>query len=573
MKCYKYAFYNITLDAPAIITSLHNHLHSSVTLPYILGSALRGVVARALGDPENDPTRLAEFRSLVLGEAVRYLNAYPLFDERRSLPVPVSIRRCKYDSWDDTRVHAYDLSAEDDWPEDQLSALGQPFFTIGAADLILVGSEVSSRVHHQRDRIKGRAWKDDDEKTHGAIFVYESLDADQSFSGCIQVFGSTMPDCDNYLKRVKDKLKDRILIGRSRRAGYGGNACIEWKQETDREIQGIGKDGMRPISKDIPASSTFRVLLMSPYIGRNPKTGQINPSWLLEELRSKLNGYAQHVRTRWAFAPIGGFNRKWRLETPQALAAVAGTVVVFEAQQDISFDTILGIEHEGIGERKAEGFGRVTFLDAPLKRIYLYKPKVKSDSTDLPKELHEFTETPELVKTIEKRILDSEITKKIEDVAGTIAQSATRIPTNSLLGRLRTALRGDPVEGLKTLGNWLNEENEEKSLRQPAMDQLRHCRLKVEGAPKSLKEWLREMIFEDGNTPVEEKKSPVSLLLKFDVVAQQYNVAPEDSVIPEDSARKWLDEKKQALTVRLTDSVLAALALRNRIKERKDESE
>jgi CRISPR-associated protein Csx10 len=188
MKCYKYAFYNITLDAPAIITSLHNHLHSSVTLPYILGSALRGVVARALGDPENDPTRLAEFRSLVLGEAVRYLNAYPLFDERRSLPVPVSIRRCKYDSWDDTRVHAYDLSAEDDWPEDQLSALGQPFFTIGAADLILVGSDVSSRVHHQRDRIKGRAWKDDDEKTHGAIFVYESLDADQSCSGCIQVF-------------------------------------------------------------------------------------------------------------------------------------------------------------------------------------------------------------------------------------------------------------------------------------------------------------------------------------------------------------------------------------------------
>ncbi len=57
---------------------------------------------------------------------------------------------------------------------------------------------------------------------------------------------------------------------------------------------------------------------------------------------------------------IGGFNRKWGLPLPQALAVRMGSVLVFK---DPGCDPTLldDLEVRGIGERRAEGFGRIAF--------------------------------------------------------------------------------------------------------------------------------------------------------------------------------------------------------------------
>lgn len=76
-------------------------------------------------------------------------------------------------------------------------------------------------------------------------------------------------------------------------------------------------------------------------------------------------------RKRWSFELVGGFNRKWGLELPQTLAVSAGSVLVFEATQTLTPEELLTLEHEGLGDRKAEGFGRFMFFDQPLNRITL----------------------------------------------------------------------------------------------------------------------------------------------------------------------------------------------------------
>jgi len=64
---YRYLPYTLTLNAPAIMTSLGGDPNSARTLPFIPGSAIRGAVARALGDPGDDAEKQESFQKLVLG--------------------------------------------------------------------------------------------------------------------------------------------------------------------------------------------------------------------------------------------------------------------------------------------------------------------------------------------------------------------------------------------------------------------------------------------------------------------------------------------------------------------------
>ncbi len=64
---------------------------------------------------------------------------------------------------------------------------------------------------------------------------------------------------------------------------------------------------------------------------------------------------------KWAYLRgqiIGGFNRKWGLPLSQALAVQMGSVFVYDSPScDVA--KLRELETQGIGERRAEGFGRV----------------------------------------------------------------------------------------------------------------------------------------------------------------------------------------------------------------------
>lgn len=544
---FRYAPYTLSLRSPALLTSLGGDPNSSRTLPFIPGSALRGAAARGLGDPAGDAGRLRAFRTVILDGSVRFLNAYPRAGGRRTLPTPVSLQVDRNGSTgSSSEMSAWDLAAftgdpdadEAPWPEVAMSSLAEPFVSLGAAQPLRVQPARGSRIHQQRDRSRGRAWKEDRdgrEEAHGAIFAFEFLEAGQEFDGFVQVCGDDDAVCDSLISTVKNALTEPVLLGRSRRAGYGGDAAIAWGTPRDREVDGQGLAG-----SDLQADAVFRVLLTSPYVGRDPETGQMDPSQFEREIVARLEDRVAIIRRRWRFDLAGGFNRKWRLELPQVLACAAGSVLVLKATAPIPFADLLAVEHAGLGERRAEGFGRLVFLQAPVQRLALRTPSASARPAPT-------GQPPDLVRFVEARILDSAIERAIKEETVRLARSAKASPSPSLLGRLRTAMRQEPESALGTLRTWLAQEGDHR-LKRPAMDQLERCRI---GNGERLSGWLREMA---GG----QSDQPLATLLRLDALVQRCHV------VSEATAREHWASRTPWIRARLVDSTLAALARKQR---------
>ena len=139
---------------------------------------------------------------------------------------------------------------------------------------------------------------------------------------------------------------------------------------------------------------------------------------------------------------MGGFNRTWGLELPQAMAVRGGSVLVLRARQPIALADLLAVERAGLGERRAEGFGRVAFFGALEPR-----PAVQPPATDRPVEKP--ARVPETVRRMERRLLDDALEARLLEVAAERVRGvdAKRLPSPSLLARLRGPLRAGP-EGL-----------------------------------------------------------------------------------------------------------------------------
>jgi len=544
-----YLPFTLTLRSPAVLTALGGDPNSARTLPYIPGSAVRGALARALGDPSGDAERESEFRTLVLDGTVRFLNAYPRADERRALPTPVSWRVNKIAGPDPRgELTVRDLAAfsgepnDDgfDWPSEQLSKVADPFATLGTAQPVRVSPTLRSRVHHQRDRSRGRAWKKEEggrEAPRGALFAFEFIEPGHEFEGVIQLRGTDEESCKALAEKIKAAFGNQILLGRSRRGGYGGDAIIKWRELRDREVteQGV-------LDRDLDPGAEFTALLASPYVGRDPDTGQLDPSRLVSELEEALRGRAEVRVRRWAFEHVGGFNRKWRLETPQALACAAGSVLVLRAHERIPVAHLRAVEDAGLGERRVEGFGRVVFFDRPqTQRIVRLASRTNTRALE--------EEPPELVRFAEERILDAAVARAIDEEAARLALDAEPLPTAALLGRLRNVLRAAPEAALQMLVAWLDPEAPERTrLRPPAMDQLERCRLT---GGRRLADWLLSMAKGEDDAGLER-------LLRFDVLAQRYHVVSEGSALTQ------LRRRRPWIRARLVDATLAALARRRR---------
>jgi len=529
--------FTLTLRAPAVLTGLDGDPDSARSLEHIPGSVIRGAVARALGDPGTDPERLERFRELVLSGQVRYLDANPVSAGRRALPVPLSWRREKHG---DT-VH--DLAAGDPeegepWETEPMVPLAVPFVTLGAADCREVPVARSAAIHHQRSRRMGRPIEDE-----GALFVYESLDAGQVFRGLIAVEGRDQNDIGARIAAVQKATGDTLLLGRSRRAGYGGQAALEWGAPRDRELD--GRAGL--VAADVSPGETFRLFAVSDVIARTPDTGALDPLAVEDLLRADgpLAGRAEVVGRHWGFRAVGGFNRKWGLELPQALALRAGSVLLLRAQKPIPIGGLLALESAGGGERRTEGFGRIAFFGAPQEHPVVL-PAVAGERPAKPNKV------PEEVREMEARLVREALRRRVLEVAADRARGADRkrLPSPSLLARLRAPLRAGPP-GLAALETWLGDSDD--ALRSKARHALDGARIAAwDGGRAPLRAWLQETL----RMEAEE----LATRLGFDRLAQRNHLVEPASALGLLTSEEMLETARW----RLIDQVLALAALEAR---------
>lgn len=573
--------YTLTLRAPAIAGALSGDPNTAATQPFIPGGTIRGVVAARL-IAEGATVEGEVFRDLVLTGAVRYLNAYPEIDGRRAMPTPQSWRSEKaqlHRVWDlapfDGRVTEDDDPEDfpERWPGEPLVSVGVPFTTpscTGGARSV-AAPRIDARLHQQRDRVKGRPWTeqlDGREVPQGAIFAYEYLEPGQVFRGLVQVHlrAATPADVgrlgelqERYAERVRALLDARsILVGRSRRAGYGGDAQIRF-DTTAADAEYVDVSGA--LTGALEPGQRFRMLLVSSYVGRDPATGQLDPGALTHELRQR--GLEVAVERRcWSFETVGSFNKKWRLEVPQATAVSPGSVVVLRAMKPLPLVLLRRIEAEGLGERRIEGFGRVSFLrhDEELSPFTVRRDEDVRGSPE-PAEADRAIDGPtaDQLAFVERRIVLGAARREVDRVAADIVRRAKRLPTTSLLGRIRTLLR--PVRdehaarrALSHLRTWCNDGGD-NALKPEARKKLRVCRI----GNSTLLDWLRAFAESDGDSSmwcrlVETAGAPATL----SSLAQRHHLTSTDA------AEEVLDSHVAELAVHLIDGVLAGMARQNR---------
>ncbi|MDQ3398344.1 MAG: hypothetical protein M3511_11370, partial [Deinococcota bacterium] len=472
--CVRYLPFSLTLTAPVLATSTGGDPNSVQTSPFLPGSMIRGAVAARLAQ-HHVATDL--FNQLVLGGSVHYLNAYPVLGgNKRALPLRSSWVVPKHDA----HGQAYDLSRYQAaaWPQEQLKPLSHDVTTADASLAKTVSRTL--KLHHRRDRTRGRSTQDE-----GAIFAYESIDAGQEFKSALRLEAATYEEVESLEAYLKALLTAPLTLGRSRRAEYGGLVRLRFERLQPREPDTAG-----PLA-DLRAQEECQLVLVSDYLGRSPVTGQLDPVALEDELMDRLAGQLAITKRFYSFRLVSGYNRTWGAELPQARALKAGSVLVLQALQDIPADRLEALGHSGLGERRAEGFGRVMFVRTGPERFE--RPEEDSARAEM---LAAVDDDPTVLRAMQLRLLRRGLEQRLEvKVAALLKDSSVRA-SSALLGRLREALRG----GLPGLHQEL------KGLRPKARGKLEACRIPEPGhleGPTNLYALLLKLCGSEGGNPTD----------------------------------------------------------------------
>ncbi len=324
--------YRVHLEEPAIFTMLAGDPNSAVSYPYIPGSVMRGLLVGRQIAQHGDIRHTDAERRLFFSSTTRYLNAHPLLDNERSLPVPATWSVPKYkgqgaeDQITDTALTHFPAGAKP-------KAIGGRFTTLTDAGAVLHQPRIVINVHTARARRNAGEQQ---------VFRYEALADGQAFMGAILCDDADAPQ---LLKLLQSN--DRIAIGGSRTAGYG-SATLSHVAE-DATWQEVQHD---------TASVALLLTFLSDTLLRDDD-GVFNPmpnvlQTALERIGITCTVEALSLRT----TMVGGFNRKWGLPLPQQFAIERGSVVRLRISTQ-SNTAITDLQSSGIGERLNDGFGRV----------------------------------------------------------------------------------------------------------------------------------------------------------------------------------------------------------------------
>lgn len=439
--------YRLTLTTPVVLATTSSDTSAVETRPFISGAAMLGAMAWRwiAGQSDKDWAADPDFRRYFLDASVKWLNAYPEgVSGNRLLPCPLSLVQRKEDAGS-VPLDVFDRASLD-FPDDrqkepdvqqkerdtQWESVGNelPFVRLEIAedeDPKLWGRQPgrTARLHHRRDdREAGRS-------TDGAMFSYISLDAGERF------LGHVLCESEEQARMIRELLSTGpVPLGRSRTATYGGWAEVEllpdssgdeWHEFTRRE----------EFSEEEEEQGRLVVTLLSDYLGVN-KTGLPDPRAIENDLRDALGIDQPSVLRFLGMRPVAGYVSHWKMPRPTHPALSAGSVLVYQGVQ-IDESQLDKLCWEGLGVRRAEGFGRIAVQWHGVTKLGAHKET--PDSNGSPVETKTVSE--ELV-FLHRRLLMNALRRILAYRAVSDAEqvrSARSAPSAAFLGRLRARIR------------------------------------------------------------------------------------------------------------------------------------
>lgn len=541
--------YRLTLTAPAVIPVADGDPNTVVTRQDVPGSHLLGVAAwHYLRQPNHAPEDDA-FRHAFLDRGLRFLTAYPEahdpdeFDEplQRMIPIPHSIRKFK--------GNEYLVDFVEQSPKDATKRFDRRYAKIEQGSLKTQAVKTERNYHHARadDRRKGRALGAE-VPNGGAFFRYEAIQADQKFQGAVLGSKDDLNALQAWLQGVQS-----IGIGRSRSAQYG-EAKFEWIDDTPQDLNRVAEwDGFverQDDGKNEPPclDGCLIVTTLSPLLTINAN-GHPDARFPERELAdalgidtSELTLSRSYTRTE----VIGGYHTHLRLPRQQWPAIASGNVFMFCTKKALNGARLLQLEHDGLGLRKGEGYGRIAVnrqkaLDLTgCGEIQLDDPR-RQDLLNAPAEVPQSIQ--ELLRGVVRMCCLAEMQQRAMDVA----RAAKNIPSNAQLGRLRLFLQQDsPADSLE-------------DLRDPAKEGLTNCRINTREADMR---WLSgQTLYDLFKKAWTDPKSLTEELIKDQVeeIARDFDDDTRKAMIDE-----LVNDHSNAMCREFLDHLLTALRRKDR---------
>lgn len=438
-------FLTFTLHArqPLLLTSLQGDPNSSVSFDYIPGSVIRGALIgryRTFKGKDIDPMD-DTIQRLFFNAQTRYLHGYPYIRHSmptRALPSPRSFLREKDTPPDAATI--YDFGVFTPPPNDErVFKRTEGFVGFDSShDIIAIEQSRQVNIHNQRDRMRGRGIESSvDAEGSGALFRYDAIAAGSTFQATIICEDES--DADVLMQLLQNA---RFWLGRSRSAGYGETEVCDvtmhdaWDEvgsSVNNRIDNLEGQELRiTLLSDMFVRDANGHPTCEPPLAAIGRTLGINTPTLV------------HQRSFLATTLHGGFNRTWGLPLPQLPALATGSVLTLKCFEMPKETKLAEFETRGLGDRRAEGFGRVVVEWPPrfATRTYL------DNMIDTPP----FTGTLSASSSaIAREMARTLLTQRLESSLITLVD---RLPisgaiTNTQLSRLRIVARralSDPVE-------------------------------------------------------------------------------------------------------------------------------
>lgn len=339
--------YIIRTLSPILLTSISGDTNMVSTLDYIPGSVIRGIFAQKYIEKKDlkfEAHKDNLFYNSFLGSRLSFTNAYLSKSEEKNIiyyyPTPLSIQSVK-----GKENIIYDLINKENRYE-QTKSVGKYCMLKGDSIDLLYASK-SINFHNTRsNRIKGCS-------EDGSIYNYESLDAQQEFSG--RVIGE---------KEVMEALFKsfgkciNINIGRSKNIQYGKAELTfisDKPEEFSSEVNAFKSDAKK---------NPFTMTLLSSTIIYNQlgfSTSSLTDfrSCLAESLAIspediEIKKVFKKAETNENYISI------WQMKRPSDTVIKAGSCFRIEIKgiNDKIEKSLIELQKTGIGERTNEGFGR-----------------------------------------------------------------------------------------------------------------------------------------------------------------------------------------------------------------------
>jgi len=477
--------YRITLLEPTLVTAIQGDPNEGVAFDYIPGSTLRGAIIKKYLRT-NHLTELdsadPHIRRLFIDGTTSYLNGYPLDSlDKRTLPTPLSWHREK-----GNEQEIFDFAAElPDLPDDtQWQWVGTPFCSLGEPKdeskrkVQLVRPDRHIAVHTARTRRFGRAIPAnmiDSSKgdVPGAVYRYDALAGGQKFEA-ITICGN-----DADAQEIRSLLNGEVLLGGSRSGGYGRATLEVIREESTESWREVGLPFVTEVDDKLIITFLSDALIRD---GNGQFT--IDPLVVTEALSQRLGVPLKLQQAFLRGEIVGGFNRKWGLPLPQALALRMGSVFVFD-KPDCDESKLRQLELQGIGERRAEGFGRIAINWRPGAKLEV--DPTPPSQTIRPAQIPSDSDSQRLLKQMAERMLRLRLDERL--IARTNDIHIINPPSNAQISRLRSILHDELMKetpSTQRILEFLNRIRERNTARR----QFERARIET----KSLLNWLEETL-------------------------------------------------------------------------------